>query len=89
MVPFGRLAVRKRLTGKAGLPAIFPLCGVNKDFSAAVLAYDGNSAGSGQGGGGANDRPKDTNWQRNINVRRLTEEQGNEYKPVAGTSMDW
>ena len=81
-------AVRKRLTGKAGLPTIFPLCGVNKEFSAAVLAFEGDTAGS-RDGGGSNDRPKDPPGQKNINVRRLTEEQGKDHRPTSGTRMDW
>lgn len=31
-------AVRKRLTGAAGIPAIFPLCAAGRQFSTAVLA---------------------------------------------------
>lgn len=40
---FLQLAVRERLTGLAGLPKIFRLCAVGKEFQQAVLTFPSSS----------------------------------------------
>lgn len=76
-------AVRKRLTS-AGFPAIFPLCALGKETSTTVLGYDqpAVAARSASPWGEAK-------AVQQLQVRRLTEEQGDVHTPVPGKSNDW